>query len=64
MLCKHPAIHSHAKEMVERMLLSLVYDICEEEGDAEGLRALRRVMVSYFLTQVGDDDKEWFYSNH
>ena len=35
--------------MVVRFLLSLVFDTCEEEGDAEGLRALRRVMVCYFL---------------
>ena len=41
----------YCKEMVERYLLSLVFDICEEEGDAEGLRALRRVMVSYFLAK-------------
>ena len=33
------------------MILSLVFDVCEEEGDAEGLRALRRVMVPYFLAR-------------
>ena len=37
--------------MVTRFLLSLAFDICEEEGDAEGLRALRRVMVCYFLAK-------------
>ena len=37
--------------MVERLIISLVFDICEEEGDAEGLRALRRVMVPYFLAK-------------
>ena len=42
---------SYCKDMVERFLLSLVFDVCEEEGDAEGLRALRRVMVSYFLAK-------------
>ena len=41
----------YCKDMVERFLLSLVFDVCEEEGNAEGLRALRRVMVSYFLAQ-------------
>ena len=41
----------YCKDMVERFLLSLVFDICEEEGDAEGLRALRRIMVSYFLAK-------------
>ena len=35
--------------MVNRFLLSLAFDNCESEGDAEGLRALRRVMVCYFL---------------
>ena len=35
--------------MIARYLLSLAFDCCEAEGDAEGLRALRRVMVSYFL---------------
>ena len=47
-------MYKYCKDMVERFLLSLVYDICEEEGDAEGLRALRRVMVSYFLAQKPD----------
>ena len=37
--------------MVARFLLSLSFDCCEEEGDAEGLRALRRVMVPYFLAK-------------
>ena len=35
--------------MVSRLLLSLAFDCCEAEGDAEGLRAFRRVMVCYFL---------------
>ena len=35
--------------MVARLLLSLAFDYCEAEGDAEGLRALRRVMVGYFI---------------
>ena len=37
--------------MVTRLILSLVFDVCESEGDAEGLRALRRVMVCYFLAK-------------
>ena len=36
---------------MDRLLLSLVFDVCEMEEDAEGLRALRRVMVSYFLAR-------------
>ena len=31
----------YCKDMVERFLLSLCFDVCEQEGDAEGLRALR-----------------------
>ena len=37
--------------MITRYMLSLAFDICEEEGDAEGLRSLRRVMVAYFLAK-------------
>ena len=35
--------------MISRLILSLVFDVCEAEGDAEGLRMLRRIMVCYFL---------------
>ena len=41
----------YCQDMVSRLLLSLVFDICESEGDAEGLRALRRVMICYFLAK-------------
>ena len=41
----------YCRDMVSRFLLSLAFDVCEEEGDAEGLRALRRIMVSYFLAK-------------
>ena len=41
----------YCRDMVTRLCLSLVFDICEEEGDAEGLRALRRIMVGYFLAK-------------
>ena len=41
----------YCKEMVSRFLLSEAFDTFEEEGDAEGLRALRRVMASYFVAQ-------------
>ena len=39
----------YCKDMVTRFLLSLAFDTCESEGDAVGLRALRRIMVCYFL---------------
>ena len=35
-------------------MLSLAFDECEAEGDAEGLRALRRVMICYFLAAKPD----------
>ena len=35
--------------MVSRYLVSLAFDVCEAEGDADGLRTLRRIMVLYFL---------------
>ena len=44
-------MYVYCRDMVTRYLLSLVYDVCEEEGDAEGLRALRRIMVCYFLAK-------------
>ena len=40
--------------MVARLLLSLVFDVCESEEDAEGLRALKKVMVPYFLSKSPD----------
>ena len=44
-------INWNFQDMVSRYLLSLMFDICESEGDAEGLRALRRIMVGYFLAE-------------
>jgi hypothetical protein len=44
-------MYVYCRDMVTRFVLSVVFDICEEEGDAEGLRALRRVMVGYFLAK-------------
>ena len=51
----------YCQDMVTRFLLSLVFDSCEEEGDAEGLRALRRVMVSYFLAKSTKQDSKYAY---
>ena len=39
------------QDMVTRFLVSLAFDLCEAEGDAEGLRALRRLMICYFLAE-------------
>ena len=49
----------YCKEMVERFVLSLVFDVCEEESDAEGLRALRRIMIPYFLAQKPKQDSKY-----
>ena len=42
-------LRRYAEEVFTRFLLSLAYDICEDEGDATAWRALRRAMVLYFL---------------
>ena len=39
----------YCKDMIERFLLNLAFDMCEAEGDSEGLRTVRRIMVIYFL---------------
>ena len=52
-------LFNYCKDMVSRLLLSLVFDICESEGDAEGLRALRRVMVCYFLAKKPERKVIW-----
>lgn len=47
-------MYVYCHDMVERYLQSLAFDICEEEGDAVGLRALRRTMVAYFCAKKPD----------
>ena len=42
-------LRRYAEEVFTRFLLSLAYDMCEDEGDATARRALRRAMVLYFL---------------
>ena len=37
------------RELVTRFLPSLALDLCEQEGDAEGLVALLRLFYGYFL---------------
>ena len=44
-------MYIYCRDMVTRFIHSLAFDVMEEEGDAEGLRALRRVMVGYFLAK-------------
>ena len=47
-------LYYYCKDMVTRFILSLAFDTCESEGDATGLRALRRIMVCYFLATKPD----------
>ena len=42
-------LFNYYAELVMRFLPSLGLDLCEAEGDFEGLRALERLMVAYFL---------------
>ena len=42
---------------VSRYLISILYDICESENDADGLKGLRRIMVCYFLNSTKGDSK-------
>ena len=42
---------TYCRDMVSRLLLSLVIDRCEKECDPLGLRAIRRIMTLYFLNR-------------
>ena len=42
-------LYTTYQEIVTRFLPSLALDLCEQEGDGEGLLAVERLMVSYFL---------------
>ena len=42
-------LFSNYQGIVTRFLPSLALDLCEQEGDGEGLLAVERLMVSYFL---------------
>ena len=49
-----PTNFFYVQDMVARFLISLVFDVCESEEDAEGIRVLKRVMVPYFLSKSPD----------
>jgi hypothetical protein len=42
---------TYCRDMCSRLVLSLVIDRCEKECDPLGLRAIRRIMISYFLNR-------------
>ena len=42
---------TYCRDMCSRLVLSLVIDRCEKEGDPLGLRGIRRIMISYFLNR-------------
>ena len=42
-------LYCYYRELVVRFLPSLALDMCEEEGDAEGLLSIEKLMTFYFL---------------
>ena len=42
---------TYARDVCSRLVLSLAIDKCEKMEDALGLRAIRRVMIPYFLNR-------------
>ena len=42
---------TYGRDMSSRLILSLVFDRCEKEQDPVGMRAIRRIMISYFLNR-------------
>ena len=53
---------NYCRDMCSRLVLSLVIDRCEKEEDPLGMRAIRRIMISYFLnrkSKVQDSAHRW-----
>ena len=42
---------NYCRDMCSRLVLSLAIDRCEKEEDPLGMRAIRRIMISYFLNR-------------
>ena len=42
---------NYCRDMCSRLVLSLVIDRCEKEEDPLGMRAIRRIMITYFLNR-------------
>ena len=41
----------YARDMVSRLIISLMFDRFEKEEDPVGLRGIRRIMIPYFLNR-------------
>ena len=42
---------TYARDMVSRLIISLIFDRFEKEEDPVGLRGIRRIMIPYFLNR-------------
>ena len=42
---------TYARDMVSRLIISLMFDRFEKEEDPVGLRGIRRIMIPYFLNR-------------
>lgn len=42
---------TYCRDMVSRLVISLIFDRCEKEEDPVGLRGVRRLMIAYFLNR-------------
>ena len=56
-------LRKYGEEVFSRSLLSMAYDLCEDDGDSTAWRALRRTMVLYFLaSKLGSQKLKYPYS--
>ena len=55
---------TYCRDMCSRLVLSLAIDRCEKHEDPLGLRAIRRIMILYFLNRKCkvQDSKVWYCS--
>ena len=44
-------LQTYCRDMCSRLVLSLIIDRCEKHEDPIGLRAIRRMMIPYFLNR-------------
>ena len=42
---------TYCRDMASRLVISLIFDRCEKEEDPVGMRAIRRIMIPYFLNR-------------
>ena len=44
-------LKTYCRDMCSRLVLSLIIDRCEKQEDPLGMRAIRRIMIPYFLNR-------------